>query len=182
MLSEFVPYEGNLGAGAHQHRFSVELYLSLYLVSASISALKDTISCNATILQLPAYPHVSLFMVRPVHASVSGLCRFDLLATGLEHQHPPAPLSPRACRSSRGWKHLSHPQGPLLGSVQGCRTAARCVLRAVLLEFESWLLISAHPESDVIHFQGLGMHIVVLNSALAARDLLDKRSSIYSDR
>ncbi|GJE96514.1 cytochrome P450 [Phanerochaete sordida] len=36
--------------------------------------------------------------------------------------------------------------------------------------------------SDVVHLQVLGTHIVVLNSAKAVRDLLEKRSNIYSDR
>ncbi|KAJ3485910.1 hypothetical protein NLI96_g4615 [Meripilus lineatus] len=35
---------------------------------------------------------------------------------------------------------------------------------------------------DVIGLKGLGRSVVVLNSAEAARDLLEKRSSIYSDR
>ena len=36
--------------------------------------------------------------------------------------------------------------------------------------------------SDVIHVNMLGQPIIVLNSAEAATDLLDKRGSIYSDR
>jgi hypothetical protein len=36
--------------------------------------------------------------------------------------------------------------------------------------------------SDVIHAELFGTHLVVLNSEKAATDLLDKRSSIYSDR
>ena len=36
--------------------------------------------------------------------------------------------------------------------------------------------------SDVVHVDVLGSHIVILNSIKAANDLLDKRSSIYSDR
>jgi hypothetical protein len=35
---------------------------------------------------------------------------------------------------------------------------------------------------NVIYLHALGMPIVVLNSVEAAVDLLDKRSSIYSDR
>jgi hypothetical protein len=35
---------------------------------------------------------------------------------------------------------------------------------------------------DVIYFHALGQSIVVLNSAQAAVDLLDKRGAIYSDR
>ncbi|GJE96521.1 cytochrome P450 [Phanerochaete sordida] len=36
--------------------------------------------------------------------------------------------------------------------------------------------------SDVVHYEVLGSHLVVLNTVAAAQDLLDKRSSIYSDR
>jgi hypothetical protein len=36
--------------------------------------------------------------------------------------------------------------------------------------------------SDIIHAELFGIHLVVLNSEKAATDLLDKRSSIYSDR
>nr|AAS88582.1 PAH-inducible cytochrome P450 monooxygenase PC-PAH 3 [Phanerodontia chrysosporium] len=36
--------------------------------------------------------------------------------------------------------------------------------------------------SDIVHFQVFGSHIVVVNTAKAARELLDKRSNIYSDK
>jgi len=36
--------------------------------------------------------------------------------------------------------------------------------------------------SDIIYFNGAGMEFVVLNSIEAIRDLLDKRSAIYSSR
>ncbi|KAH9174717.1 cytochrome P450 [Lactarius sanguifluus] len=36
--------------------------------------------------------------------------------------------------------------------------------------------------SDVLHVDVVGMHIVVLNSVKAANELLEKRSSVYSDR
>ncbi|KZT30011.1 cytochrome P450 [Neolentinus lepideus HHB14362 ss-1] len=35
---------------------------------------------------------------------------------------------------------------------------------------------------DVMHLSALGRHLIILNSLDAARDLLEKRSSIYSDR
>ena len=38
------------------------------------------------------------------------------------------------------------------------------------------------PASDVIHVDILGSHIVILNSIKSANELLEKRSSIYSDR
>jgi hypothetical protein len=37
-------------------------------------------------------------------------------------------------------------------------------------------------ESDVVHVDMFGTHIVVVNSAKAANNLFDKRSSLYSDR
>ncbi|THH14926.1 hypothetical protein EW146_g5474 [Bondarzewia mesenterica] len=36
--------------------------------------------------------------------------------------------------------------------------------------------------SDIIHLEVLGTHLIILNSEKAANDLLNKRSSIYSDR
>ncbi len=36
--------------------------------------------------------------------------------------------------------------------------------------------------SDIIHADVMGSHIVILNSMKAANELLEKRSSIYSDR
>jgi hypothetical protein len=36
--------------------------------------------------------------------------------------------------------------------------------------------------SDVVYADVMGSHIIILNSMKAARDLLEKRSSIYSDR
>jgi len=35
---------------------------------------------------------------------------------------------------------------------------------------------------DVIHLESFGQHVVVLNTQEASLDLLEKRSSIYSDR
>ena len=37
-------------------------------------------------------------------------------------------------------------------------------------------------DSDIIHLQVFGFHLIVCNSKGVADDLLDKRSSIYSDR
>jgi FMN-dependent NADH-azoreductase len=42
--------------------------------------------------------------------------------------------------------------------------------------------INRCPGSDIIHMELFGTHLVVLNSERASNDLLDKRSSIYSDR
>ncbi|KAF8263059.1 cytochrome P450 [Lactarius quietus] len=36
--------------------------------------------------------------------------------------------------------------------------------------------------SDILHINQLGSHLIILNSAKAANDLLDKHSSVYSDR
>lgn len=37
-------------------------------------------------------------------------------------------------------------------------------------------------DSDIIHFKIFQTDVIVLNSAAAVRDLLEKRSNIYSDR
>ncbi|KAF9043111.1 putative monooxygenase [Panaeolus papilionaceus] len=47
-----------------------------------------------------------------------------------------------------------------------------------------WLVFSdwSKKYGDIIHVDALGQPIIVINSAHVARELLDKRSSIYSDR
>jgi hypothetical protein len=47
-----------------------------------------------------------------------------------------------------------------------------------LLDADEPLLV----DSDIIHLQVFGFHLIVCNSKGVADDLLDKRSSIYSDR
>jgi hypothetical protein len=37
-------------------------------------------------------------------------------------------------------------------------------------------------DSDIVHVNSLGIHVVVLNSAKAVHELFEKRSSVYSDR
>ena len=37
-------------------------------------------------------------------------------------------------------------------------------------------------DSDIVHVNSLGIHVIVLNSAKAVHELFEKRSSIYSDR
>lgn len=43
-------------------------------------------------------------------------------------------------------------------------------------------LIICRAGSDVVYFNALGSHLVVLNKFEAARELLDKKGSIYSSR
>ncbi|KAI0306165.1 cytochrome P450 [Multifurca ochricompacta] len=47
------------------------------------------------------------------------------------------------------------------------------------LAYENW---AREIGSDIIHTELFGTHIIVLNSSKVANDLLEKRSSIYSDR
>ncbi|EKM48300.1 uncharacterized protein PHACADRAFT_214864 [Phanerochaete carnosa HHB-10118-sp] len=47
------------------------------------------------------------------------------------------------------------------------------------LAYQDW---SRQYDSDVVHFEILGTHYVVLNSAKATVDLFEKRSNIYSDK
>ena len=37
-------------------------------------------------------------------------------------------------------------------------------------------------DSEIIHFKLFGSHVIVLNSSRAQKELLEKRSAIYSDR
>ncbi|PPQ94347.1 hypothetical protein CVT25_000402 [Psilocybe cyanescens] len=41
---------------------------------------------------------------------------------------------------------------------------------------------SSHPLGDIIHFRVFGQHMVVLKTLDLARELLEKRSTVYSDR
>ena len=43
-------------------------------------------------------------------------------------------------------------------------------------------LFSIYIGSDILHLKIFGTHMFILNSATVARELLDKRSAIYSDR
>lgn len=47
---------------------------------------------------------------------------------------------------------------------------------------ESHLPFVTHAESDIIFLRVLGKPILIINSLLAATDLLGKRGAIYSDR
>ena len=47
------------------------------------------------------------------------------------------------------------------------------------MDADAWLILNT---GDVVHIKIFGQPVVILNSLQASRDLLDKRSSIYSDR
>ncbi|KAF8259227.1 hypothetical protein EI94DRAFT_1535553, partial [Lactarius quietus] len=50
---------------------------------------------------------------------------------------------------------------------------------------EEWVTYSKWSRdcgSDIIHVDVMGSHIIILNSMKSANELLEKRSSIYSDR
>lgn len=47
---------------------------------------------------------------------------------------------------------------------------------------ESIITFFGTIDSDIVHANSLGTHVIVLNSAKAVRELFEKRSSIYSDR
>ncbi|KAI0258889.1 cytochrome P450 [Gloeopeniophorella convolvens] len=76
-----------------------------------------------------------------------------------------------------GRRRLPYPPGPrripILGNFLQMPT---CEEWAV---YKRW---SDEFGSDVVHVDVLGSHIVILNSMKAARELLERRSSIYSDR
>ncbi|KAJ3575773.1 hypothetical protein NP233_g871 [Leucocoprinus birnbaumii] len=48
--------------------------------------------------------------------------------------------------------------------------------------WEGFERIGKEYDSDILHFQGAGMNLIILNSEQAADDLLNKRSAIYSSR
>ncbi|OAX39032.1 hypothetical protein K503DRAFT_799959 [Rhizopogon vinicolor AM-OR11-026] len=46
------------------------------------------------------------------------------------------------------------------------------------LTFTEW----GKKYGDILHIEVLGKHIIVLNSTKTATEILDKKSSVYSDR
>lgn len=42
--------------------------------------------------------------------------------------------------------------------------------------------ITCTPDTDILHLDMMGSHLVVLNSSNVAIDLLERRSVMYSDR
>ncbi|CAE6444282.1 unnamed protein product [Rhizoctonia solani] len=50
------------------------------------------------------------------------------------------------------------------------------------LDHEAYLKLGKQLNSDIIYMNMMGQPVVILNSARAASDLLEKRSAIYSDR
>ncbi|KAJ7740813.1 cytochrome P450 [Mycena metata] len=65
------------------------------------------------------------------------------------------------------------PQLPLLGNLLDIPSD---------LQWEKYLEWSREFNSDIIHLNAAGTSIIVLSSMEAVRELLDKRSSLYSDR
>ena len=51
--------------------------------------------------------------------------------------------------------------------------------RISILKWEAYFLL---PDSDIIHLNVAGTSLVVLDTSEAATELLERRSSIYSDR
>ncbi|KAI0295308.1 cytochrome P450 [Multifurca ochricompacta] len=74
-------------------------------------------------------------------------------------------------------RHLPYPPGP-----------SRLPIIGNLLNMPSdqpWFTYKKWSDdfgSDIVHVDVMGSHMIVLNSAKGTRELLDKRSSIYSDR
>ncbi|KAL0957049.1 hypothetical protein HGRIS_003148 [Hohenbuehelia grisea] len=77
---------------------------------------------------------------------------------------------------SRQTQRLPYPPGPrpvpFLGNI------FNITKNATWLTYSRW----ANKYGDVLHMQVLSRHVVILNSAAAAVDLLEKRSRLYSDR
>ncbi|KAF8269892.1 CyP450 monooxygenase [Lactarius quietus] len=82
-----------------------------------------------------------------------------LLVRGRQRQRLPFPPGPKGL--------------PLIGNLRDVPKVAQW------LTYEKWGQVFG---SDILHLKLFGMHLVVLNSEKASNDLLDKRSSIYSDR
>ncbi|CAE6421006.1 unnamed protein product [Rhizoctonia solani] len=93
-----------------------------------------------------------------VPASLTALLLYQCwrLARGPKVRHPPSPKSL-----------------PLVGNMFSIPFGQ---------EYVAFAKLGEQLESDIVYLEVLGQKILVLNSAEAASDLLDKRSTIYSDR
>ncbi|KAI9467400.1 cytochrome P450 [Lactarius psammicola] len=74
-------------------------------------------------------------------------------------------------------RRLPYPPGPKSFPVVG--NLFSMPSREEWITYRKW---SEESGSDVIHANVIGSHIIILNSMKAANELLEKRSSIYSDR
>lgn len=76
--------------------------------------------------------------------------------------------------ASRKSKSIPSPRGlPLIGNIFSIPSG---------LEHIAYITLGKRLKSDIISLRLFGHNIVVLNSAAAASELLDKRSALYSDR
>ncbi|KAG8710337.1 hypothetical protein FRC11_004603, partial [Ceratobasidium sp. 423] len=89
-------------------------------------------------------------------ASAAGLVLFGGNLLGGRRRHPPSPKS-----------------YPLIGNLLSVPSG---------LEHEAYVKLGQQLKSDIIYLEIFGQRIIVLNSAEDALELLEKRSSIYSDR
>jgi hypothetical protein len=76
-----------------------------------------------------------------------------------------------------GRRRLPYPPGPrrlpIVGNLFSMPSQEEWVT------YRKW---SKECGSDIIHVDVMGSHIIILNSMKSANELLEKRSSIYSDR
>ena len=103
-----------------------------------------------------------------------------LLHPGLETQPRPSALSPRPKGVPHNRQSVRHPKCLHLQALPRNESRFGRVPPSTLP-----LRDADQPppaDSDIIHLQVFGFHLIVCNSKGVADDLLDKRSSIYSDR
>ncbi|GJE98985.1 cytochrome P450 [Phanerochaete sordida] len=99
---------------------------------------------------------MSALSTSALFAAVSILFLAFIFLRRARHRYPPGP---------QGW--------PLIGNLFNAPTS---------FEWLVYLEWSRKYNSDIVHFEVLGTHYVVLNSAKAAADLFERRSHIYSDK
>ncbi|KAL0579349.1 hypothetical protein V5O48_002682 [Marasmius crinis-equi] len=112
-------------------------------------------------MSLPLHLHEVIdFSDARVVASLAGLAAVPVIWTTLS-----------------GKKNL--PPGPRPSPIVGNWLDIPAASDKPWLVYQEW---SRKYQSDVVHFEVFGNHVIVINSQKAAKDLFDKKSALYGDR
>ena len=123
-------------------------------------------------------PHIQLMSLTSSQLLAASLISFTVyVLLSRKRRHPfPFPPGPKSLPVIGNLRDIPFKYQWLTYEKWG-REIGKCIL-FLHMSIVHFLYIG----SDIVHAEFLGIHVVVLNSEKAATDLLEKRSSIYSDR